>query len=130
MLIFCPDRYKIQKMCDETVVYFLQVKYLQCSIILYLLIMTYSFLMRIFVVMFFATEMGILGVNVDKTNLDDNKNLFEDHPDINHVKKTCKELKTVAWHSTRWWKWCLPEDEKKGKELIFTDKVGKCQKCF
>ena len=42
--------------------------------------------MSILVVMFFANEMGILGVNVDKTNLDDNKNLFEDHPDTIHVR--------------------------------------------
>ena len=37
-------------------------------------------------VIFFANEMGILGVNVDKTNFDDNKNLFEDHPDTIHVR--------------------------------------------
>ena len=34
-----------------------------------------------------------------------------------------------AWHSTRWEDWCMPEDEKKGIEPIFTDKdqhkVGK-----
>ena len=28
----------------------------------------------------------------------------------------------VAWHPTRW---CMPEDEKKEIEPIFTDKVGK-----
>ena len=32
----------------------------------------------------------------------------------------------VAWHPTKWWNWCLPEDEKKGIEQVFTDKVGKC----
>ena len=34
----------------------------------------------------------------------------------------------VAWHPARWWDWCLSEDEKKGVEPIFTDKVGKFQK--
>ena len=24
-----------------------------------------------------------------------------------------KELMRVAWHSSRWWNWCVPEDEKK-----------------
>ena len=35
----------------------------------------------------------------------------------------------VAWHVTRWWNWCLSEDEQKEIELIFTDencdKAGK-----
>ena len=34
----------------------------------------------------------------------------------------------VAWHPTRWWDWCFPEDDNKGVELIFTDKVRKCYK--
>ena len=25
----------------------------------------------------------------------------------------------VAWHSTRWWDWCVSEAEKKGKKNIF-----------
>ena len=29
---------------------------------------------------------------------------------------------SVAWHSTKWWDWCLSEDEKIGIEPIFTDK--------
>ena len=32
---------------------------------------------------------------------------------------------SVAWHPTRWWGWCMEEDEKKGIEPIFIDKVGK-----
>ena len=36
-----------------------------------------------------------------------------------------EELMPVAWHPTRWWNWCLPEDEKKRVEPIFTDRVGK-----
>ena len=36
----------------------------------------------------------------------------------------------VAWHPTRWWDWCMSEDEKKGRnKSIFIDekfyKVGK-----
>ena len=30
----------------------------------------------------------------------------------------------VAWHSTRWWDWCVLEDEKKEVEQFFTDKAG------
>ena len=30
-----------------------------------------------------------------------------------------KELLLVAWHPTRWWNWCVSEDEKKGIETFF-----------
>ena len=30
----------------------------------------------------------------------------------------------VALNPTRWWDWCLSEDEKKGIEPFFADKVG------
>ena len=40
-------------------------------------------------------------------------------------KDITKELMLVAWHPTRWWDWCLPEDEKKEAEPIFTDKAGR-----
>ena len=35
---------------------------------------------------------------------------------------------SVAWHSRRWWDWCMLEDEKKELDPIFNDKVGKPQK--
>ena len=31
----------------------------------------------------------------------------------------------IAWHPTGWWDWCMPRDEKKEIEPIFTDKFGK-----
>ena len=41
----------------------------------------------------------------------------------NHGKKdVSKELMPVALHPTRWWDWCMLEDEKKEKVPIFTDK--------
>ena len=40
-------------------------------------------------------------------------------------KDISKELMPAAWHPTRWWDWCMPEDEKKGIKLIFIDKVGR-----
>ena len=34
-----------------------------------------------------------------------------------HVKKErSKELMLVAWHPTRWWDWCMSEDEKEKKK--------------
>ena len=28
---------------------------------------------------------------------------------------------TIVWHPNRCWDWCLPEDEKKEMESIFTE---------
>ena len=28
-------------------------------------------------------------------------------------------LMLIAWHSSRWWDWCVPEDEKKETEKLF-----------
>ena len=37
--------------------------------------------MEILAVTFFANEMGILGVNIDKINQDEENNFYEDDPD-------------------------------------------------
>ena len=37
-------------------------------------------------------------------------------------KYISKELKPAAGHATRWWDWCLAEDEKKRVEAIFIGK--------
>ena len=31
-----------------------------------------------------------------------------------HKARIEKELMPIAWHTSRWWSWCIPEDEKKG----------------
>ena len=77
-------------------------------------------------VAFLSNTMDILGVDLNKINLDD-INFYEDDPEtITHVRlldwrkkfekrKSCKtdigkNLMPVAWHPTRWWDRCLPED--------------------
>ena len=30
-----------------------------------------------------------------------------------------KELLPIAWHPSRWWDWCVPEDEKKETEKLW-----------
>ena len=30
-----------------------------------------------------------------------------------------KELMPIAWHPSRWWDWCVPEDEKKEIEILW-----------
>ena len=31
-----------------------------------------------------------------------------------------KELLPIAWHPLRWWDWCVPEDEKRDTEALWT----------
>ena len=82
--------------------------------------------------------MGILSVDLNKINLDD-VNFDEDGPEtINDVrlmdwrnrfkqrksskKDISKELMHVPWYPTKTWHYFMQEDEKKGIELISTDK--------
>ena len=77
--------------------------------------------------------MGVFSVDLDKINLDDDKNFDKDHPETTvHFRllawsnkfEKCKALKKdirkelmpQAWHSTR---------SEKGTEPIFTEKVGR-----
>ena len=30
-----------------------------------------------------------------------------------------KELMPTAWHPSRWWDWCVPNDEKQGTEKLW-----------
>ena len=77
-----------------------------------------------------------LSIDLDKINLDD-VNFDEDDPEtLIHVRpmtyrykqyKSCKKdiskkLMPVAFHLSRGWDWCLPEDEKRDENTIFTDK--------
>ena len=34
-------------------------------------------------------------------------------------EKISEELMQVAWHPNRWWKFCVPEDDKKKKQSRF-----------
>ena len=42
---------------------------------------------------FYANQMGILGVDIDKINLDDERNFYEDDPD------TIIHVRLLAWHN-------------------------------
>ena len=77
-------------------------------------------------VVFSCNEMGILNIDLNNINLDNN--FDEDDPDSVRFEK-CKglkkmiseELMPVAWHPKRWWNFCLSEDEKKEIETIFIE---------
>ena len=78
--------------------------------------------------------------HLDKTDLDNDNSFYKNDPDTfvrflvwrNKFEKrkalkkdVSKELMSVAWHPTRWWDWCISEDQKKEIEPNFTDKVRK-----
>ena len=77
-------------------------------------------------VVFFCNEMGILNIDLNNINLDNN--VDEDDPDTIRFKK-CKALKKmiseelmpIAWHPKRWWNFCLSEDKKKQIETLFIE---------
>ena len=81
--------------------------------------------------------MGILYIDLNKINLDDN-NYDKVNPDtIIHVRHLAwyikfekrkalkkmlnEELMPIAWHPKRWLNFCMLEDEKKETELIFAE---------
>ena len=87
-------------------------------------------------VTFCCNEMGILSVNINNINLDNNFNeddadtiilirilawhsKFKKHKALK--KEVSEELIPIAWHPKRWWNFCMSEDEKKVIEPIFTE---------
>ena len=78
-------------------------------------------------------ERGIVNINLNNINLDDN---FDEedpntiilirsltwHTTFGKRKELKKELNEklilVAWHPNRWWDWCVSEDEKKETDTI------------
>ena len=55
--------------------------------------------------------------------LNNNDRLIKWHNDYQERKaqkaKIKEELLPIAWHQSRWWDWCVPEDEKKETEKLF-----------
>ena len=81
--------------------------------------------------------MGILSVDLDKINLDNDNNFDEMILKLSFMSdcwlgvmifKNAKHLKNKlenTWHSTRWWNWCISEDENNEIDPVFIDEVGR-----
>ena len=85
--------------------------------------------MKILVTSHFKVLNGIFNVGFNNINLDDANFYEDDLKTIFHVrlfawhnrlkqrkapkKEISKELMSVAWHLTRWWDWCVPDDKRK-----------------
>ena len=89
------------------------------------------------VVVFNYNEMGILNIDVNNINLENN--FDKDDPDTIFLirllawltkfekrkalkKKLNGELMSVAWHPNGWWERCVSEDEKKEIHLFYINK--------
>ena len=78
-----------------------------------------------------------MGIDLNNINLDDNfdeedpnttivirlltwQTKFEKRKELEKKKKKLnQELMSAVWHPTRWWDWCVSEDEKMKIDPIF-----------
>ena len=90
-------------------------------------------------VVFIFNEMGVLNIDLNYINIDDAVSGEDDADTIIlirllawHVKfekgeelkkELNEELMPVAWHPSRWWDWCMSEDEKKEKDPMFIEEL-------
>ena len=89
-------------------------------------------------VVFNCNEMGILNIDLNNTNFDNN--FYEDDPvtithartlvgDIRFEKRKVlkeelnEELMPVMWHTNRSWDWCISGDESKGIDPMFIEEL-------
>ena len=97
-----PDHFKTQEMCDKTVG-------------------DYPFLSR-FVPDYFITQQQLKIWHYDTYyyNDDDRIKCYKGHQKRITQKASIKEeLPSIAWHPSRWWNCCVPEDEKKEIEQLW-----------
>ena len=144
LIVYCPDEYKTQRMLDEAVIDFLaELKlvpdwFVTSKMIKKLFTVLYEDENILYFnedscnVLFNCNGIGIFNIDINNINFDNN--FDEDDPDtIIHVRLLAwhikfekrkglkrelnKELMPIAWHPSRWWDWCMSEDEKKDFEL-------------
>ena len=97
-----PDHFKTQKMCDDAVRY-------------------YPFSLQ-HVPDWFVTQEQIDRWYDDKYVYDNDRMIewYKGYKKCKAEKASIKgELMPITWHPSRWWDWCVPEDEKKETEKNF-----------
>ena len=148
MIVYCPDKFKTQRRRDNAVDDFLAAmklipdSFVANKMIKKLFTALYADENILYFnedsgnVVFNCNEMGILNIDLNNINLENN--VDEDDPDqsilirllARHIKfekrKTLtkiisEELMPRAWYPARWWNLCMSEDEKKDIKTIFTE---------
>ena len=95
-----------------------------------MLMMIYSFIIKILIKSSLLLIKDILTVDLDKSNLDNDNNFDEDDLDtIIHArllawcskfkKHEVKKLMAVGFYPKRWWNFWKSKDEKKEMEIFF-----------
>ena len=106
-LDYVPDQYKMQEICDAAVE-------------------KEPWLLE-YVPDWFVTQQQVkLWHDFDDDDDDDDEIIewYDSHQKQKAQKaKVKEELMPIAWHPSRWWNWCVPEDEKKRQK-----NCGSC--CF
>ena len=101
-LKFVPDYFKTQRMCDDVV-------------------RNYPFSLQ-FVPDWFVTQQQIK-IWHDSDDWHDDNEIIEWYKGYKKRKaqkaSIKKELMPIAWHLSRWWDWCMPEDEKQETEKLW-----------
>ena len=137
MLMYCLDRRKTREMCDEAVDDCLEaLKFSDWFVTSKVLEKFYDALLANDDILFFSedfskvtcftNEVGILGVDLDNINLDNNNNFDEDNPE------TIIHVRLLAWRNI--FEKCKSFKKDKGKKLMLWHGIQKdigisaCQK--
>ena len=132
MLLFVPDHFKMQDMCNEAVhlrPYLLQYApdHFKTQDICYKAVRDDSHSLQ-FVSDWFVTREGVdmcfddyYDDDGNHWGDDDNEDKFFERYDGYQKRKAQKakikeELLPITWHPLRYWDWCMSEDEKKKKQ--------------
>ena len=90
----CPDRFKTQEMCNKTV-------------------RMDPWLLK-YVPYWFVTQQQVQSWHDDYYDDDKIIEWYEDHRKRKAQRAKIKEeLLPIAWHPSRYWNWCMSEDEKR-----------------
>ena len=97
-----PDQFKTLEMCDKTVRYhYFSLQYVP------------DWFVRL-------KQIGLWDDDDNDDDVDEIIEWYEGYQKRNAQKtKIEKELMPTAWHPSRWWAWCAPEDEKKETERLW-----------
>ena len=97
-LEFVPDHFKMQKMCDKVV-------------------KDDSYSLQLVPDWFVTHQKVKIWHDDDDDDDDDDDEFIQWYSGYQKHKaqkaKVKEELMPIAWHPSRWWDWCIPEDEKK-----------------
>ena len=147
LIAYCSDKYKTQRMCDETVHDFLAASelirdwFVTSKMIKELYTALYAdenilyFTEDSVNVVFSCYEMGIL--NIDLNNINLHNSLYEYDPETillirllardfkfgkrkALIEKISEELIPIAWYPKQWQTFCMSEDKKNETEPTFT----------